>query len=323
MRNTGGSLILTEKCDLKKKRGKKSRKFRYRLEYAGVVALGALSSLLGAAGRARVGRALGPLLINLLPGLKNTMRGNMRLAFPDWSGERIDALVRANAAHVGRVGLEFLAAGRMSGDAIRKIVRIDNEELLRGELAKGNGVIIFASHIGNWEYFANAFSASLDVPLSALGKRIHNPHIDRMVIATRERFGTKAVNNRQAARPVLKLLKRNECAGILNDQRPSRGEWVSSVFFGHTVATNPGLATLALRSGASVVYSTCLAEGNRYVLRFERVVEPPPDKGDREARIREFTLSLDRVLEESVRRTPEQWLWMHERWKLPKGFKPE
>lgn len=298
------------------------KKFSYKLEWAGIRVLGALATALGPGARVSVGSLLGRLALTFVPRLKSIARGNMRRAYPEWSEAQVDRLLGANAAHMGRMAFEFLAAQKMSVEEFRSLIRVENREIVDSAREEGKGVIILAIHIGNWEYHAMALSSVLDLPIHAVGKRVHNPYVNEMVITNRERFGTRALNNRNAARPVLKLLKNGEFAGMLMDQRPGKSEGVSSTFFGQTVATNHGLATLALRSGAPVVFTTCLSDGDGYVVSFRGRIEPPPDTGDREARILEFTRAVDRAIEELIRERPAEWLWMHNRWKLPKGFKP-
>lgn len=269
-----------------------------------------------------MGRPLGRLALMLVRRMRTVALSNLRLAYPEKSDAEIKALLEANAAHMGRLALEFIATSRMTPENFKRIIRFERFDRVEEARKKGRGVILLTAHSGNWEWMAMSVSSHFDLPVSAVGKRIHNPYINALVVGNRAKFKTNPINNRNAARPVLKHLKRNEAVGMLMDQRPSRGEWVSSTFFGHTVATNPGLATLALRSGAPVLFVSCRTEGAGYVVTFGEPIEPPPENGGQEDRILEFTRKVDRVIEEKVRERPDEWLWMHDRWKLPKGFKP-
>lgn len=301
---------------------KKRKKLLYRLEYAGIAVAGALSAFLGQKGRVAVGRMAGKLALTLVPRMKTVARSNMRLAFPEKSEGEVEALLKANAAHTGRLAMEFIATSRLTPSDLGRVISFHRFDRVEKARENGRGVILVTCHSGNWEWMAMSISSVLAVPLSAVGKRIHNPFVNDLVVANRARFKTNPINNRNAARAVLKHLKKNEAVGMLMDQRPSRGEWVSSTFFGQTVATNPGLATLALRSGAPVLFVECRTEGAGYSVTFGEPIPPPPGDSDLDSRILAFTREIDRIIEENVRARPAEWLWMHDRWKLPKGFKP-
>lgn len=296
-----------------------SKKISYKLEYAGVLVAAFLARLLGKRGRISFGRVLGRAAKPFLGQPVRTARDNIKNAYPEYGADKVEALVDANIAHMGRVAMEFLAAGSMPLEVMEKGMRVDNFERVEKSRALGKGVLVFGAHIGNWEYCALALSKKL-MPLTSVGRRIHNPYVDALVNATRQRFGMRVIGHRDAARPMLRVLKENGVVGILLDQRARKNEWVRSTFFGRPVATNQGLALIALRSGAPVHYISSRTDGNEYVANVSEEVTPPPEDMEREERVAAFTRRFDEIIEADVRERPAEWFWMHTRWRLPKGF---
>lgn len=296
-----------------------SKKIGYRLEYAGVLAAAFLARVLGKRGRVAFGGLLGRVAKPFIGQPVRTARDNIRNAYPQLGTGEVEALLDSNLAHMGRVAMEFLAAENISLEAMEKAMRVENFHRVEESRARGKGVLIFGAHIGNWEYCALALSRRL-MPLTSVGRRIHNPYVDAFVNRTRQRFGMKVIGHRDAARPMLRVLKENGVVGILLDQRARKNEWVRSVFFGRPVATNQGLALIALRSGAPVHYISSRTDGAEYKVQVSEEIPPPPEDMDREERVKAFTRRFDEIIEADVRERPAEWFWMHTRWRLPKGF---
>lgn len=294
---------------------------KHRIEYAGLWLMVRFACVLSGGGRRRVGAFLGRLMRRLVPQLRRTARDNIANAYPDWDEKRVDELLRANFEHVGRLALEVLASARIDPETIRKQVRVEGFEVYEAAAARGKGVFLLVSHLGNWEWGGYAMIAS-GLRLHAIWRRMTNVLVERKITEIRERCGAKLIPHRDAVRPVLRALKAGGTVAFLLDQRARGKEWVPSRFFGKPVATSQGLALLALRTGAPVVYSECVWEDGGYVARFGPLVEPP-EIADRDEAIRAFTRRFDEVIEAGVRRHPEQWFWFHKRWKLPNGFPQE
>ena len=155
-----------------------------------------------------------------------------------------------------------------------------------------------------------------------VARRIKNPLVDERIRANRERFGARVIPHRNAVRPILKAVRDGGVVGFLLDQRASAREGVLSEFFGRPVSTNQGLALLALKSGTPVVpgFDRRQVDG-RHVIQLGAVVEPPP-AGNRDERVRTFTRTFDGVIEAAVRECPEQWFWVHRRWRVPRELQP-
>ncbi|MDF1553194.1 MAG: lysophospholipid acyltransferase family protein [Deferrisomatales bacterium] len=293
-----------------------SPKLTHRLEYAGFLALCRVARRLGPAGRRRLGERLGRLAWWILPRRRELAAENVRRAFPDWGEPRVQALVRDNLKHLGRVVLEFAAIPSLTLEDVRSLGRLENAELLDAAQARGKGVLLLGGHLGNWEYGSLVMGAH-GYAISAIAKRIANPLIDRHVTRLRTHFGGTIIGHRNAVRPVFKALRQGGRVGFLLDQRAVAREGVRSEFFGQPVSTNQGLALLALKSGAPVVFGETERVGDVHVVRFGPCIDPP-DGLERGQAVAEFTRRFDAALEAAVRRRPEQWFWVHQRWKLPR-----
>jgi len=266
------------------------------------------------------GRRLGRLWWGVDPRHRRIAQQNLARAFPDRPEEWVRGTAVANFEHLGATAVEFGGMFAETPDSLLARYRFEGRERLDRVLEEGRGALLLTAHLGNWE-LAGLAMAALGYPFHAVGRRLRNPRIDAWVRSMRERFGGRVIPHRQAVRPVLRALRSGGLVAFLMDQRALSREGVPSVFFGRPVSTNRGLATLALRTGAPVLPAFDRREGAGHVAWCEPPLEPPPD-GPPEQRIREFTRRFDRVIEEAVRRVPEQWFWVHRRWRLPKGMTP-
>jgi KDO2-lipid IV(A) lauroyltransferase len=228
-------------------------------------------------------------------------------------------MVRANFEHLGAVGAEFLGMGSLTREELLRRTTFEGREHLDEARAQGKGVFILASHQGNWELAGAAVTASVP-PVSFVGRRLKNAAVDRKVTGLREAFGGHAIPHRNAVRPVLRALREGGIVGFLMDQKALEKEAVLSRFFGRPVATNQGLAVLALKTRAPVVPTFGTRVPGGQVVRFQPVLEPP-DTGDLDERILRFTQAFDATVEAAVRACPEQWFWVHRRWRLPEGWR--
>ncbi len=188
-------------------------------------------------------------------------------------------------------------------------IRWEGEERVRAALEAGRGVLFATGHLGNWELSAYAY-ALLAEPMSVVVRPLDNPLIDGMVERRRGLRGNRAIGKRDFARGILKALGRNEAVGVLVDQNASPDGGVFVDFFGLRACAGTGFAKIAAHSGAAVIPGFALwsDEERRYVLRFYPAV---PMTGD----AARDTQALQSALEEVIRAHPDQWLWIHRRWK--------
>ncbi len=293
-----------------------------RLEYAAAwLALKFLGLLPRPLARA-VGAWLAAFLYLFRPKLADTAIFNLRLAFPDWTDAERRRTVRRMVRNLGWMAGEFSQFPKYTKDSIASIVRLDGFENLAAAQNRGKGVLFLTGHMGAWEVQAAAH-ALYGHPFHFSVRPIDNPRVDALINHYRCLSGNRPVSKKQSARALLKILREGGTVGILVDQNTALDEGVFVDFFGIPACTTTGLARIALHSDAAVlpVYTYWDSTSRKYRLRFEPALELVRT-GDHERDIRENTARFTRVIENYARRHPDQWLWVHRRWKTrPPGEK--
>ena len=266
---------------------------------------------------------LARILYALMPKLRKTAEVNLRIAFPDWNEAQRKAVSRGMARNLGWMAAEFARFPRYSKGNIEQIVELDgHENFLEGQ-GRGKGVLVLTGHIGAWELSSFAH-ALYGFPLHFMARPIDNRKLDDLVSRYRCLPGNRPILKNESARVMLKILKESGTIGILADQNSMPEEAVFVNFFGKTASTTTGIARLALHTGAAVVpgYAVWDAGIRKYRLRFEPPVELLRT-GDTERDVFENTQRFTKVIEEIIRKYPEQWVWVHGRWNTrPKGEPP-
>ena len=222
--------------------------------------------------------------------------------------------------HLGRTLAEFALGPERFGD-LRARFEVEGLERFHAALAAGRGVFLLSGHCGNWELFGARLA--LEAPMTTVARAMSNPLSDDALEQRRRAAGVRTVDARNASRGILRALGRGETVGVLLDQNASRGERVFTTFFGRPAATSFGLALLALKTGAPVlpVFSVRRPDGTHAGWVGEPI-EPAPG-ADRAERIGRTTARYTAAIEDFVRRHPEQWFWVHNRWKrVPEQGEP-
>jgi KDO2-lipid IV(A) lauroyltransferase len=217
---------------------------------------------------------------------------------------------------------EFAMMPRYTRGNIEDIIVLDgHENFLQGQ-RRGKGVLFLTMHIGAWE-LSSCAHALYGYPLHYMARPLDNARLDRLVNRYRGLSGNAAIFKNESARAMLKILKDAGTIGILADQNTLREEGVFVDFFGVPACTTTGIARVALHTGAAVVpgYAVWDQSLQKYRLRFE----PPLElirTGEAERDIFENTQRFARVTEEIIRKYPEQWVWLHARWKTRPACEP-
>ena len=258
-----------------------------------------------------IGRRLGDALWLLLPHRRAVALGNLRRSFgADRPASEIRRLARRSFQHLGMNVVEICRYALRPTEVMLSRVRLEGREHLEAAAAQGRGVLVLTAHYGNWELLAAAHGLS-GLPLSIVVRPLDHPLLDELADRFRRRSGAELIVKRQAVRDVLGALRRRRMVGILLDQNATRAEGVFVPFFGAPASTSKGLALLALRTGAPVVPIFLRREpGGRHCVDVGPALPPPPDR-----QIATYTAAFNHVLEAAIRRAPEQWLWMHDRWR--------
>lgn len=271
-----------------------------------------------------LGAALGWLLYHLHGRWRRVGLFNLRLAFAELSDAERRRILRGAFRQWGWLLAEFARFPRHDARSIEKVIVYDGLENYRQAAARGKGVLYLTAHVGAWEL--SSFSHSLHgCPLGYLNRPLDNPGVDALVNRFRCLGGNRAIDRGNAARAIFERLRAGGDVGILMDQNVVAGDGNVFVdFFGVRASTSAGLARIALRTGAAVVPVFVLWDEARgkYRLRFE----PPLElvcTGDSEEDVLANTARFTKVIEETIRRHPEQWLWIHRRWSTrPSGEPP-
>jgi len=242
------------------------------------------------------------LLDLALPRYRRVAQRNFEIAgMPDVTG----AMFRS----IARILVTFAKFPSMNRDNIHRWIRYDGLENLKTAQARGRGVLIATAHFGNWELsaFAHALMSS---PMHIVVRPLDNLRVDSLVEQRRAMSGNRIIQKKNAARDILRALKAGDAVGVLIDQNTVLEECVFVDFFGVKACAGAHFARFAHHSGAAVVpgYAVWSEEERRYILRFDPEIEM---RGD----IQQDTQRIHSHLESVIRRHPEQYLWIHRRWK--------
>jgi KDO2-lipid IV(A) lauroyltransferase len=302
---------------------KQRAKLQTDLEYAAVrVLLGALG-LLPRRASVALGRGMGHAAYALAGGLRRTGLRNLQLAFPEMGADERRLILRRSMVGLGRQLGYFSHFTRMTPEDLRDLVEYDGIEILHEAQARGRGIIFLTAHLGAWEVLSFAHSA-LHNPISFMVRRLDNPRVEELIDRVRTRFGNRSIDKKMAARSALKLLREGGTLGILADLNTQPHEGVFVPFFDRPACTTSGIAVLALRTDASVipVVAPWHEERGRYVFHGSPVVELVRT-GDHERDVEINTARFTAAIEAQIRKYPDQWLWIHKRWKTRPAGEPD
>jgi Kdo2-lipid IVA lauroyltransferase/acyltransferase len=270
-----------------------------------------------------VGASAAAMAYFLRPPLRKAALFNLRLAFPQWSEEERSRAVRRMIRQIGWMAGEFSQFPKYTRANIERVVALDGFENFDAAHRRGKGVLFLTGHMSAWELapFAQALYGN---PLHFLVRPIANSRVDALINRYRCLSGNQPIEKNRSARAILRVLTDGGTVGVLSDHNTSLEEGVFVDFFGIPASTTSGLARLALRTDAAVVpgFLSWDDELRKYRLRFEPAVELA-HTSDEEADVRENTQRFTRVIEDYIRAHPDQWLWVHKRWKTrPPGEAP-
>ncbi|HKI26775.1 MAG TPA: lysophospholipid acyltransferase family protein [Candidatus Sulfotelmatobacter sp.] len=295
------------------------RKLEYAAAWPFIKILGILPRRLSRA--FAVGIALAVYLLHVR--LRRVGMRNLALAFPDKSEAERKRILRAEFTSLGRQLAEICQFPRYTLNNIEQIVVYDGLENYERAYARGKGVLFVTAHFGGWEL--SAFAHSLHGHwLHVVMRPMDNPYLDRLLQSYRTMHGNKTVAKDDFVRGLLGAMKAGETVGILMDTNMTPPQGVFVDFFGIPACTASGLARIALRTDAAVVPGFTIWDDalGKYRLRFDPALELIRT-GDLEADIVANTQRFTKVIEDYVRKYPEQWLWVHRRWKTrPEGQPP-
>jgi KDO2-lipid IV(A) lauroyltransferase len=264
----------------------------------------------------RLGAGLGSLAYRVLSGRRRIALANLALAF----GASLDAreraaIARANFRHLGVTALECCRLFAGKADALLDRVEVEGVEHVRAARAQGRGFFYLTAHFGNWELLAAAHRLA-GGELNVVARPLDNPFLETLLARGRQRSGVRLIAKRAAVPGVRAALARGAGVGILLDQDGGPGG-VAVPFFGRPASTSRSLAVLALKTGAPVIpaFIRRLPTG-AHRITLEPMI-PLDGSGDRAADVAACTARFTAIIERHVRAHPDQWFWVHRRWKTP------
>jgi KDO2-lipid IV(A) lauroyltransferase len=271
----------------------------------------------------QTGRAIGVLAHLVLPHLRRNAETNLQIAFPDLDERERERIKRGVFSNLGRLLGEISQFPRMNCENISSIVTYEGLENYLKAKAQGRGVILLTGHIGAWELSVFAHSI-YGHPMSFLARPVDNPLVERLAESYRTRYGNRGIDKKNSVRQVIKTLKAGGVVGILADLNTTREEGVFCDFFGSPACTTAGIAILALRTEAVVLPGYLIWDDQARIhrLHFENPIEIIETGNQREDVITN-TARYTKVLESIIRRHPDQWLWIHRRWRTRPEGQPE
>jgi Kdo2-lipid IVA lauroyltransferase/acyltransferase len=289
-------------------------KTKHIVEYALFRCLGFLIRLLPLHLVHKTGFAIGRLAFPLLKSRREVALRNLRNAFPEMDREQRKQIAFHSFQNITATFIELLWSQNLIKEIIKKRVCIDNYDLLERLKEKKKGIIFLTAHFGSWELAIQAISVYTNEPVCTIAKSQSNALVDRLINRWREMFGLKIVPMGVSVREILRTLQEGGIVALAADQTAPK-ESVSVEFFGRQVPTFQGPAVFCLRTGAPVVLGcTVRQENGNYIMH---LVHVPSDDliGFSDEHVVELTQRQVRMTEDIIRQYPEQWMWMHKRWK--------
>ena len=239
---------------------------------------------------------------------------NLHRAFPEKSMNEIIAIAKDVYRHLGLVVADFFEIPWINKENLHEWVEFEGLEYYREVMAQNKGMLSIVAHFGNWEMMTRAFPLVAE-PIGIVYRPLDNPILDNLMEWVRTLDGNSLIPKGGSGRQIIRLLKQNKVLGILSDQNVSVREGIFVDFFGRPACTGAGLAVIAMRSGAPVVPAFMPRMKNG---KYRLIFQPPvtiDNTGDYEKDLFTNTQRFTKVVEAMVRQYPDQWFWLHQRWK--------
>jgi KDO2-lipid IV(A) lauroyltransferase len=261
-----------------------------------------------------LGKILGRVAYLLDVPHRRIVRRNLTFAYPDWTPHQIKNIARRVFQNLAISLLEFFQTASLSREQVLNQVQISGVENWHKAMESKNGLIIVSAHLGNWEMGLRFAGFYMQKPILGVAKKIRFAPLNRWVYRFRTRFGTKIIYKKGALPEMRRMLSQGGVVGLLVDQS-RRSEGVEVQFFGHRVTTTPAAAFLAIRCKSPVLPIFCVrGPGGRLTIEVKPALEMKWT-GDLRSDVQTNTQFITDTVEQAVRKYPEQWFWVHKRWK--------
>ncbi len=243
-------------------------------------------------------------------------RVNLDLAFGDtMSREEKERIIVRSYENLMIVALDTLFNQGASREAILSKVTFEHEEILHQALQSGKPILFVTAHYGNWELGTLAIAAKFHIPLSVVGRPLDWAWADRILRATREQFGVRMIPKQNAMKAMIRAMKAGEALGLVVDQNTASKQGELIDFFGHKARHTPAAAILARKFDAVVIPVFSRTENDRHWTVTFHTPLPVRKSDDPDADILDQIRRQAAVTEKVIRQKPDEWLWLHQRWK--------
>ncbi len=296
---------------------------RERLEYGLVWSLLHFLGMLPRRMAHSIGIGIGFIAYLIIPRLRQVGMLNLSIAFPDASMSQKREILRRVYAGLGRQLAEFCLFPRYTSENVRQIAVYDGFENFENARQQKKGILLLTGHFGGWEVGSFAHSA-YGYPIKIVVRDLDNPYVNALVKQYRTFYGNETLDKEEFARGLLAAMRSGQTVGILTDTNMTPPQGVFVDFFGKQACTASGVARVALKTGAAVVPAFTFWDETtqRYRVRFDPQIELLRSGNDERDAVSN-TAVFTKIFEEYARRYPDQWLWMHRRWKTrPSGEPP-
>lgn len=261
--------------------------------------------------------ALGTLAFYGLPQYRRLTVDNLKSVFGnEKTDDELEEIAKGVFQNLGKNAVELVNLPKFNKQRMDRFVRFRNRERLDKAYEKGKGVIVLTAHFGSWELMAAALREN-NCPGVTIGRRIYFKKYDEFLNSLRKSRDVEVIYRDESPRKMLKTLKRNWVVGIVADQDVDSVDGVFVNFFGRPAHTPTGPVALAKASGAVLLPVFIIREGDWHTIAIEEPIELT-DTGNKEADLIYNTQKWSNVVELYIRKYPEQWVWMHKRWKTKK-----
>jgi KDO2-lipid IV(A) lauroyltransferase len=287
---------------------------KYKIEYLLFISLGNLLSIFGFSSIKTTSKFLAFLFYYVIRVRRNVVIHNLSTAFPNLNEKEIKSLAIKNYQSIAITFLEIFNLKKLSREEIEYHFSNAGFDFVREKVKQKNGLILLTAHFGNWEIGAIASGIHLNDCITVLVKKQKNPFVASWLNNFRERFGNKQIFLGVSVRELYKTIKSNNIVGIVGDQRGTR-DGISVDFFGRETRTFQGTAAIALKTNCPVIVLLCARQEDGKYKAIIKELDHSNFVGTTDDKIKQFNQKYMSILEDAIRKHPEQWFWMHNIWK--------
>ena len=258
-------------------------------------------------------KILGFMAYHIAPKETQTALENLEIAFPERSLAERQEIVRAMFYHLALSAMEIIQIEKFVASEQSLKLSPEQKQLFNEALEENKGVVAVTGHIGNWELLAQ-FLVQQDIPMVTIARPTYDPRITKWLDEVRSQYGLEVIwrGENSVSREMIRAFRSNKILALLMDQ-DTRVQSIFSPFFGKSASTPSAAAALALRFDAPIIFGWSHRTPTGHQFYFEKII--PPEIEDQDEAKKQLIEHLNKKIESAIRQQPEQWVWLHKRWK--------